>query len=216
MPTNLHWLWSNNTFLSLSLRFASTELTTKGKFLLTTDIKFHTLPLLLLKEEGEDKAKKENSSVAFTITTTSCPPPPLALPSSCPPHAHFSQGCGVFFMSVNFFPQGCSMPVIIHISSLRLCPECLPSTTFKLLNLFLNHKEIPGQGSLGAFQTLLSVRGHKSQPHSVFTLQWSWNFPRELIHGRSTEQACQKFFEKSLLPLSSVTVLLNRWRLILS
>lgn len=191
MPSDVHWLWSKNIFLSPSLKSVTTKLTTKDKLLPRTDIKLYTLPMVLLKEKGWLRGERGRDCCGLYQIT---PPLLCQISTTC---LVLTGRCSGFSLLLSIFPQGCTMQIRTHVSRLALCPASLPSTTLRLLSLFLNNRTTQRSPrprlSHGAFQNLPSVRSHTSQPRSIHTLQRSWSFPKELIHGRSTEQTFQSF-----------------------
>lgn len=122
--------------------------------LLRTAIKLHTLSLVLLKEKWRGQGKRDIFCGLYHNHIT--PVPCHHTPS---PHREvmwdFLQHSQFFTRLYQFFT------VRIHISYLVLCPASLPSTTLRLLNLFLNNRtpwRCPRPSpSPGTFQSLPSV-----------------------------------------------------------
>lgn len=182
-------------FLSPSLKFITTQLTTRGELLpvTKTGIKLYTLAVVLLKEKGELRGESDRLLCSLSNHTT------LALPDFCLPHAQFPQGGQWVFFAATIFPQGCTTQVRMHISNLVLCPASLPSTTLRLLNLFLNNGTTQRSPRLSlapvGFQSLPSAWGHTRQPHSICILWRSWSFQKPCFMKRAQSRHFRGFLK---------------------
>lgn len=92
VPSDPHWLQSNEIFLS------PFPLTTEGELLLRTDTKFYTLPIFLLKEKGEWEESVGGCWVLYQITA-------LLLCHSLPPSASPHRVGKCLFLVVTCFPR---------------------------------------------------------------------------------------------------------------
>lgn len=105
------WLWSNNTFLSPSLKCVITRLTPKCEWLPRTDTKLYTLPIFSTGEGGNERRGVGYGWALYQITA------PLLCLLCATPH-----GMGKWlFLSAPCFPSGCARWAQMHSNNSLLC-----------------------------------------------------------------------------------------------
>lgn len=157
------------------------------------------------REHWEEK----ETEIAMAFIQSHHPCSARLLSTTCPVPTRRWHG---FSSLLPFFPQGCTnnnctlaTQYSAQHHSLQQHWDC------SIFSWITRQKEVSGQvPPLGQLRTLLLWRPH--QPlHSIHTSPRSWCFAKELIHGRSTEQAFQRLSKNDDHYLSSFKVLINRW-----
>lgn len=150
------WLWSNNTFLSPSLKCVITRLTPKCEWLPRSDTKLYTLPIFFHRRRGE---WEERCRIWLGPLSNHSP---LALPAVC----HSPRDGEVAFPLCSLFSL--RLCQVSSNAQQQLTAVLWPTRT--LLNLFLFQARAL---SLLGCSNLPPVWGHTSDPCSIHTLQIS-------------------------------------------
>ena len=151
-------------FLSPSLKFVTTKLTTKGEVLPRTDIKLYTLPIVLLKEKGGLRGERDRDCCGLYQIT-----PPLLCQISVyhmpSPHREVKW---IFFTPINFSVR------LYHASQnahylFSTPPSISPFNNTEIAQSFLeqqNHTKKSQAKALrwGISEPSFCVRPHKSAP----------------------------------------------------